>query len=734
MVFMITIATFLLASAAALAPRTPQAPSILKDPPPYTNPPTSCPEAASRLSVPDGPHANYFYSDCHQSVHVIVTSPRSGDKLSVVKPRLLVAWPAGNSGAFAQFESGSGQAGSLSVTAKSDGSKSGEAFDPIYEAGSGGNPRVGVTSVLHFNDSAILAVPILGSIRSLREFAEGGKIDQAFQDSFGFLQYTDGSASIDRLWFDGVTKSTMHFTPLNGAQTITINRGEKWTLGFGQGDYKVEVSYNYPQLDQLSPQEVLADAAKPLLSQNPDLTTSLAFLSYKNKLLAGTWRFLTYFGRDSMISMLLMQDILSHDAIEAVIAAVVERINHNDGTVCHEEVLGDYASYLNKKEGIISAEPRCDYKMVDTDFLLPIAMQRYFLDTKPGQQNAKAFFEKVATFLPENKGWTYTRLAQVTAEKIMRIAAPFANSQTKENLISLRNGEMVGQWRDSNYGLGGGRTPYDVNTALVPAGLRAIAALSRAGFFPDHPDWKDLADKQANIWEDETLRFFEINVSESDAKARVREYVLTSRLGIDTNADTITGDVKYYGLALGGSINSGGPVPVMNTDDCFRHFFLNTTHQEQLSSFLSQTADHILQPFPAGLSTDVGLVVANPAYATDADFRNMFAQGEYHGTVVWSWQLAMMGAGLGRQLGRCTGDNHPEFCTNKDLHSKVLSAYNRLWDTIDANRAQLSHEVWSWSYDGSKFKAVPLGAITSTESNVRQLWSLTFLAVHREKF
>jgi hypothetical protein len=76
----------------------------------------------------------------------------------------------------------------------------------------------------------------------------------------------------------------------------------------------------------------------------------------------------------------------------------------------------------------------------------------------------------------------------------------------------------------------------------------------------------------------------------------------------------------------------------------------------------------------------------------------------------------------------------PDFCNDSQLYNKVLAAYNSLWDTIDANRDQLSHEVWSWSYNGGQYQAVPLGAITSTESNIRQLWSLTFLAVHREKF
>jgi hypothetical protein len=83
-----------------------------------------------------------------------------------------------------------------------------------------------------------------------------------------------------------------------------------------------------------------------------------------------------------------------------------------------------------------------------------------------------------------------------------------------------------------------------------------------------------------------------------------------------SNADNITSDVTFYGLSLDGN-NNLSTVEVMNTDDCFRLFLLNTTNQTQLSSFLSQTADHILQPFPVGLSTSVGLLVANPAYGND---------------------------------------------------------------------------------------------------------------------
>lgn len=431
-------------------------------------------------------------------------------------------------------------------------------------------------------------------------------------------------------------------------------------LRFSAGTYQFRATFNYPQLDQLSPTEVLNKASQGLAKENPDQTTSLSFLSYSNKLLAGSWRFLTYFGRDSMLSALLMQPILSQGedgAIEAVIGAVLERINKADGTVCHEENLGDYATFLARQEGRDSNAPSCDYKMIDTDFMLPVLMKNYFIDTDTGKSRALPFLSKKATFLEENAGMTYEKLAQLTAEKIMKITAPFTRDQSVSNLLRIKDGEAVGQWRDSNVGLGGGRIPYDVNTALAPAGLRAIAALSKAGFFPDHPDWADLADEYATVWEDKTLKFFEVNISRSEAQQLVEQYHSDAGLAGPSNTAQITDNVRFYGLALGGNDNK--PVRVLNTDDCFRLFLLNSTNQEQLSQFLDQTADHILKQFPVGLSTDVGLLVANPAYAGDKGFADQFKNSDYHGTVVWSWQLSMMAAGLGRQLARCGSSAAP---------------------------------------------------------------------------
>ncbi|KAI7473559.1 hypothetical protein KC351_g11054 [Hortaea werneckii] len=718
--------------------------------------PAECSEEPTTLQLSDLPYENYFYSDCNSASQVVVTSPLSDSNLSIIGPRLLVAWPSGNSGVVAFFEPIEGPNGTLAIRLVNDTG----ATQPLQ----GGNaassntsdsvPQTRVSTLVNFNTSARLTVPILGSIRTIRDFTEGPSIlVPEIQDAIVFSQTDDGGAILSRLWLDNVTTTTMSFTPANS--TTGIVNIDNRTLEFAAGTYNFTSTLSYPQLEQLSASEVLNEASQDLIMQSPDQTKSLSFLSYTNKLLAGAWRFLTYFGRDSMISLLLLQPVLSEGeggAIEAVISAVLERINSTDGSVCHEETIGDYATYLHLQENVTSTAPICSYIMIDSDYFLMPVMENYFLATETGQRRREAFFATRASLNFGNQGTTYGELARINAERVMRLAGPFAQpgGQSQANLVHLKEGEVVGEWRDSTYGIGGGRIPYDVNTALVPAALRSIAALASDDFFPEHPEWSQLAEEYATVWEDETLAFFKVVVPPEEARNLVTDYTNEAGYGFPSHASSITSEIVYHGLALEGN-NNQPLVQVMNTDDCFRHFLLNTTDQTQLTSYLNSTANNILAPFPVGLSAPVGLLVANPAYGGDPVYAANFTNNAYHGTVVWGWQMAMMAAGLERQLDRCvsrvtstitTTTNNttkPAFCADKSVYGNVKAAYNHLWDLIEANEAQLSSEVWSWEYSEEEgFLFEPLGALpppagqSPTESNIRQLWSLTFLAVRRD--
>ncbi len=105
-----------------------------------------------------------------------------------------------------------------------------------------------------------------------------------------------------------------------------------------------------------------------------------------------------------------------------------------------------------------------------------------------------------------------------------------------------------------------------------------------------------------------------------------------------------TATVVFPGVALDAE---GAPVPVMHSDDGFVLLFTAPS-----SAYLEQAAARILRPFPAGLATPAGLVVANPAFCPTASRATSSRPAHYHGTVVWSWQHALLAAGLRRQLAR----------------------------------------------------------------------------------
>lgn len=737
----------------------------------------ACSSAPATLHLPDAPYDNFFYSDCNTAVQVVVTSPESDSNLTQISPRLVIAWPAGNSGVCTYFAPQNGVNGSLSLAVINStvGNPLAATYNESTADGNDTTPFYGVTGTIRLNSSAALTIPILGSIRTIRDFVEGASIlEPEIQDAITISSLSNGGAALERLWLDNVTSTHLNFTPASTSNgSITIDNNDNKTLMFEAGDYIFAAQFNYPQLTQLTPAQVLSNSSAALIQQDADKTEALSFLSYSTKLLAGAWRFLTYFGRDSMISALLLQPVLSkgeNGAMEAVLAAVLERINVTDGSVCHEETIGDYATWLNEQDGIYSTESQCSYAMIDSDYYLPILMNKYFIDDPVGRSRTVPFLNTSAgAFNSSNGDLTYGDMSVINADRIMRLAAPFAghNNQTESNLVHLKAGQIVGQWRDSTYGIGGGRIPYDVNTALMPAALRAIASLARNNFFPNQTNWGTLADEYAQVWEDETLQFFKITVPESQAKQLVTSFAEAIGFTGPNQNNTIDGDVNFHALSLNGYDNQS-QIAVMNTDDCFRHFLLNTTgNQNQLTAFVNQTANNIQRTFPAGLLTNAGMVVANPAYGENPVYAANWTSGAYHGTVIWSWPLAMMAKGLEQQLGRCEtrvrnqstaatrsyheyyyhsdNDQHgnndiPDFCNDDVVYSNVKKAYNVLWDAIDANEAQLSQEVWSWTYNDNNdtFVPTPLGVMppppgtpSQTESDIRQLWSLTFLAVTR---
>lgn len=256
-----------------------------------------CTGAPTILHLSDPPRENYFYSDCHGASQVVVTSPLPDSNLTIVGPRLVVAWPAGNSGVVAFFAPKNGVNGSLSMNLVNG--TSGQILTPVYDpnisSSISGNPQIGVSALVSFNSSAILTVPIMGSIRTIRDFIEGPSILIPEIQNATILRTNNGTGMLMRRWLDNETTTLMSFTPAQGGDgSVSIDNG---LLNLEAGTYEFSASLDYPQLVQLSASEVLNDNSQAVITQYPDQTRSLSFLSYKEKLLAGAWRYLTYFGR-----------------------------------------------------------------------------------------------------------------------------------------------------------------------------------------------------------------------------------------------------------------------------------------------------------------------------------------------------------------------------------------------------------------------------------------------------
>ena len=452
-------------------------------------------------------------------------------------------------------------------------------------------------------------------------------------------------------------------------------------------------------------------------TRNPGAVNTLTFLSYKEKFLAGSWRFNTYFGRDTLMSVRLLMPVLAPDAIEAGLRSVLERLS-SAGEVAHEEGIGEFAVLAHKKEnGSLSDTPILDYRMIDGNYLLAPVMTQYLLDNVKGKWRAERYLDEVSgTTNKTSNGKALVRNLRL----VVTSAEKFATHPRYENLISLKPGVSVGEWRDSNDGLGGGQYPYDVNAVLVPAALEATARLLHSGWLAPFLTSEDRellrrATAYAKTWRQDAPRLFDMTIGNDAARAAIASYA--RQVGVpDSSALAALDDgaVTFHAISLDAS---GKPVPIVHSDEGFELLFATPE-----PATLDREVQSVMRPFPLGLMTDVGMLVANPVFA-DPSLKDKFTNHAYHGTVVWSWQQALFASGLARQLKRT------------DLPAPVKqhlgAAQQTLWRAIRATHSVQSSELWSWQFADSHYQVVPFGASGTDvdESNAAQLWSSVYLAV-----
>lgn len=644
------------------------------------------PAGGSDFARTEGLNLNSFVRDGDVAAHIVL---RSGPD-----PRLIVAFPAGNSGVGLWFDpvktplSWSMAAPATAVT--QDDAK--------------GRPLHGVRfqATVHA-DRLVPKQAVLSSVRVLRDYQGLGKAPAAVLTS-PTTDHDTLAWTRDRL--DGAPGYVLRVRAVRGQ----LRDGAFVAGADGVITLAVTALTGETPLTPVAGNALLNDKALP----DPAARQALEFLSYREKYLAGSWRFDTYFGRDTLMSVRLLMPALQPAAVETGLRSVLERLSP-DGQVAHEEDIGEFAILDHRKrDGSLSDAPVYDYKMIDSDYLLGPVAQAWLLDDPRGRARA-------AAFLAGRVG--KTRAGDALMRNIRYIAAQsaaFVQTPTWQHLMAIKPGQQVGEWRDSNDGIGGGRYPYDVNAILVPAALQAASALYRAGLLEPYADARDktllsgLA-HAADVWRDKAPALFAVAVNAAQARKDVARYA--KQLGVPAApALSALGEapVQFQALSLKAD---GSPVKVQNSDDGFALLFAHPSATQ-----LDRMAATLSRPFPAGLMTPVGMLVANPVFAAPGE-QKRFDTNAYHGTVVWSWQQALAAAGLARQLAR----NDLPAPTRDHLRH----AQSCLWKAIDTTRTMQSSELWSWRYADGRYQVTAFGASgkDADESNAAQLWSTVFLAI-----
>lgn len=647
------------------------------------------PELAYQLT--EGRNLNAFVREGPVAAHMLL---RSGPD-----PRILVAFPAGNSGVGAWFAPVTGPAEWRLETPPT----------PVTIQDGKARPLNGIEAVASIaTPRLVLKDAVLTNVRYLRDYQAIGR----YPPEVAARPVIAGdriSLARDRL--DGAPGYLLTLRVLEGSianNAIVAGPGGRIRLA-------ITAATGDPALTGLAESELLTDKAAP----DPAARNALRFLSYREKFLAGSWRFNTYFGRDTLMSVRLLMPVLQPMAVEAGLNAVLARLNPA-GEVAHEEGIAEFAIMEKRRASERGNAAELDYFMVDDDFMLAPVAATYLLD-RSSAEAARAYLARSILSVSDDGASVRVGAALVRNLRfVVDQARPFAEAPGAARLIAFKPGRMAGQWRDSDEGVGRGRYAYDVNAVFVPAALDAAQRLLATGMLDPYLTADDRAalgkaGRYAAVWRKHAPGLFRVAMPVAKAAPAIRAYAESLNVPpAPALAALGSAPLTFHAIALDAQ---GAPIPILHSDEGFDLLFGQPSAAE-LDTYITA----LLRPFPAGLLTDIGLLVANPALA-GPEVQARFSPAAYHGVVVWSWQQAVFAAGLERQLAR------------KDLpattRTRLTDAQAKLWRAILAARSMANSELWSWAFEDGRYKVVAFGAGRNDvdESNAAQLWSTVYLAV-----
>ena len=507
---------------------------------------------------------------------------------------------------------------------------------------------------------------------------------------------------------------------------------------------------------------------------------SVELLSSNEKLMAGLPNYATYFGRDGMMTALMMRSIWTPAMSERVIASVLGKLAPT-GDVSHEEALGEQAirehadeynariqDYFGqsrhgdraKADSNLSAareilrelrRTRENYHMMDDEFQLPVLEALYLADSLVPAERKRAFLGAKA-----GNGESYLTLMLREMALVATETQPFAGHPVATNLVSFVRRDSThwqsASWRDSEVGYANGRYAMDINAIWSPRALQAIAStltsLRALGFSTQAIDslTPEVARSPLGTWLGDSTpllraidnwqgarKLFMVALGPREVERRIRAKLASlpqaeRRYWERTMAQRHAGEdsVVFLALSLDGS---GAPIPVVNTDPATELFLRSGAVRGESKpgapDQVLQEIEPFVQYYPEGLFVDtLGPVVANDAYASPEVWQ-LFEKDLYHSPrVVWGREVNLFLLGTAEQISAALDSTgHVADPSLEPYVRSLRSSLERVLAAVAASRLQ-HNEVWSYRISSGRLLPTRYG----TSSDV-QLWSTTDLAV-----
>ncbi|PYO09885.1 MAG: hypothetical protein DMD30_04730 [Gemmatimonadetes bacterium] len=501
-------------------------------------------------------------------------------------------------------------------------------------------------------------------------------------------------------------------------------------------------------------------------------------LSSKEKLMAGLPNYATYFGRDMMMTSLMMQPVWTDAMPEFVIASALRKLGP-EGDVSHEEALGGQAirenageynahmsqyfrlrqreraaadTALRKARALLVdlQKVRENYHMRDDEFQLPVVVARYLTNPAVSSTRKHAFLVDSSDGRGPRIGLLLRELALVAT-----LAAPYARDPVVQNLVASPRLDATHwrsiSWRDSNAGYANGRFEMDINAIWAPRALESISqivtALHTAGFDPHElvaaspslskTPLRDLLfdpaffQRAIHNWRG-AVNYFVVTLTPEDIRMRVQQKLAWLPAeeraywrGVLAKTAADSAPLNFLAISLD---SAGKPISVVNTDPATGLFLRDGADvSANAVAAVRRDVSAIMRAYPVGLFVDsLGALVANDAYAPPSVWE-AFRRDTYHSPrVVWGREVNLILLGLANQINGATDSSGKVKAPSEGMISYVDEMKGALMRTyLAAEASGLKHnELWSYEITGGTLKPIRYGASTDV-----QLWNVTDLAV-----